>query len=81
MSALPPKADILIVGIDVCYVPIADIRSLRAGHLFGKNLLNARSGHARAALSSDRIVGSVDGGDLFSRERSRAWCKPTSSPW
>ena len=25
MSALPPKADMLIVGIDVCYVPIADI--------------------------------------------------------
>ena len=26
MSALPPKADMLIVGIDVCYVPKADIR-------------------------------------------------------
>ena len=25
MSALPPKADMLIVGIDVCYVPQADI--------------------------------------------------------
>ena len=25
MSALPPKADMLSVGIDVCYVPIADI--------------------------------------------------------
>jgi hypothetical protein len=25
MSALPPKADMLIVGINVCYVPIADI--------------------------------------------------------
>ena len=25
MSALPPKADMLRVGIDVCYVPIADI--------------------------------------------------------
>ena len=24
MSALPPKADMLIVGINVCYVPIAD---------------------------------------------------------
>ena len=24
-SALRPKADMLIVGIDVCYVPIADI--------------------------------------------------------
>ena len=26
MSALPPKPDILIVGIDVRYVPIADVR-------------------------------------------------------
>ena len=25
MSALPPEADMLIVGINVCYVPIADI--------------------------------------------------------
>ena len=25
MSALPPKADMLSVGIDVCYVPIADM--------------------------------------------------------
>ena len=25
MSALPPKADMLIVGINVCYVPKADI--------------------------------------------------------
>ena len=25
MSALPPEADMLIVGIDVCYVPIVDI--------------------------------------------------------
>ena len=28
MSALPLKADMLIVGINVCYVPIADIGSL-----------------------------------------------------
>ena len=27
MSALPPEADMLIVGINVCYVPIADISS------------------------------------------------------
>ena len=25
MSALPPEADMLIVGINVCYVPEADI--------------------------------------------------------
>ena len=25
MSALPPEADMLIVGINVCFVPIADI--------------------------------------------------------
>ena len=25
MSALPLKADMLIVGIDVCFVPLADI--------------------------------------------------------
>jgi hypothetical protein len=27
MSALPPEADMLIVGINVCYVPLADIGS------------------------------------------------------
>jgi hypothetical protein len=26
MSALPPEADMLIVGINVCYVPMVDIR-------------------------------------------------------
>ena len=25
MSALPPEADMLIVGINVCYVPVTDI--------------------------------------------------------
>ena len=30
MSALPPEADILIAGINVCYVPEADINH----HLF-----------------------------------------------
>ena len=30
MSALPSEADMLIVGINVCYVPIADIRIRRA---------------------------------------------------
>jgi hypothetical protein len=25
MSALPPEADMLIVGINVCFVPLADI--------------------------------------------------------
>ena len=25
MSALPPEADMLIVGINVCYVPISDM--------------------------------------------------------
>ena len=29
MSALPPEADMLIVGINVCYVPKADM--LRPG--------------------------------------------------
>ena len=28
MSALPPKADMLIVGINVCYVPKADTHLL-----------------------------------------------------
>ena len=28
MSALPPEADMLIVGINVCYVPLADITCL-----------------------------------------------------
>ena len=35
MSALPPKADMLIVGIDVCYVPIADINH----HLFSADVI------------------------------------------
>ena len=30
MSAAPPKADMLIVGINVCYVPIADIALVAA---------------------------------------------------
>ena len=29
MSALPPEADMLIVGINVCYVPLADIGAVR----------------------------------------------------
>ena len=29
MSALPPEADMLIVGINVCYVPIADIGGIK----------------------------------------------------
>ena len=32
MSALPPKADMLIVGINVCYVPQADIGHTSASH-------------------------------------------------
>ena len=28
MSALPSEADMLIVGINVCYVPKADVRNL-----------------------------------------------------
>ena len=28
MSALPPEADMLIVGINVRYVPIADIQAV-----------------------------------------------------
>ena len=31
MSALSPEADIFIVGINVCYVPIADIDALVCG--------------------------------------------------
>ena len=30
MSALPPEADMLIVGINVCFVPEADIKSVHA---------------------------------------------------
>ena len=33
MSALPPKADMLIVGINVCYVPLADIHVIDAATL------------------------------------------------
>ena len=35
MSALPPEADMLIVGINVCYVPIADNRPIRHAVRFG----------------------------------------------
>ena len=31
MSALPPEADMLIVGINVCYVPIGDVSCGRSG--------------------------------------------------
>jgi hypothetical protein len=31
MSALSPKADMFSVGIDVCYVPIADIGRYKTG--------------------------------------------------
>jgi hypothetical protein len=27
MSALSPEADMLIVGINVCYVPLADLKT------------------------------------------------------
>ena len=30
MSALPPKADMLSVSINVCYVPLADITAISA---------------------------------------------------
>ena len=30
MSALPPEADMLIVGINVCYVPIEDLGRYQA---------------------------------------------------
>jgi hypothetical protein len=33
LSALPPEADMLIVGINVCYVPIADIDENQAQSL------------------------------------------------
>ena len=38
MSALPPKADMLSVGIDVCYVPEADIGDMSSScrYVFGK---------------------------------------------
>ena len=32
MSALPPKADMFSVGIDVCFVPVADIDGGRLSH-------------------------------------------------
>jgi hypothetical protein len=32
MSALPPEADMLIVGINVCYVPIADLYDAAPDH-------------------------------------------------
>ena len=38
MSALPPEADMLIVGINVCYVPLTDIgvRTGRTGAPLGE---------------------------------------------
>jgi len=44
MSALPPKADMFGVKIDVCFVPKADIERIRLlkkeGRLFWGGLLN-----------------------------------------
>ena len=34
MSALPPEADMFVVGINVCYVPIADIARHRRTRLW-----------------------------------------------
>ena len=34
MSALPPEADMLIVGINVCYVPEADIGAISQSREF-----------------------------------------------
>ena len=33
MSALPPEADMLIVGINVCFVPTADVEGLPLSHI------------------------------------------------
>jgi hypothetical protein len=41
MSALPPKADMFIVEIDVCFVPIADIRDKGRQRLSGGSRLLA----------------------------------------
>ena len=48
MSALPPKADIFSVEIDVCFVPIADLaherrgREIQEGEFADKGPLPAR---------------------------------------
>ena len=46
MSDLPPKADILIVGVDVCYVPETDVR----------NLAGASSPHTKSQTKTHSIV-------------------------
>ena len=41
MSALPPKADMFSVELDVCFVPLTDIhRSLEAGALSANSRLS-----------------------------------------
>ena len=43
MSALPPKADMFSIEKDVCFVPIADTKSLPNAHPETLSVLKART--------------------------------------
>jgi len=49
MSALPPEADMLIVGINVCYVPLADIGESPVGEMRNSGMAGIASGHVPEA--------------------------------
>jgi len=53
MSALPPEADILIVGINVCYVPIADIHYLF--HFYPRHFCSALPAPMPAVATSQGL--------------------------
>ena len=58
MSALPPEADMLIVGINVCYVPIADISVSIHDTLCGNNpsLIVVPVFRSGSSSSCDRLL-------------------------
>ena len=58
MSALPPEADMLIVGINVCYVPIADIR-IRRGAAGKRAIRFASRARASAVATTTRLAQQV----------------------
>ena len=46
MSGLPPEADMLIVGINVCYVPIADLQNPKTQNAPPQAVSGRRAGEA-----------------------------------
>jgi hypothetical protein len=53
MSALPPEADMLIVGINVCYVPKADIKRVTGKEV---GLAKVRQSGSRLATRMAQVL-------------------------